>query len=498
MTKDQAPESSTTTPSKERVYVVDTNVLMHDPMSIFRFQGHDVCVTATVFEELDNHKKGPSEVARNSRQATRFLNQVISGPSTGSVVQGVVAYPLSLVDKKAKGDLLIQTDRVKLSNMPNGFDPEKADNQILQTALYLKQIRGGAEVILVTKDIMMAVKAKLFGLMTQDYENDKVLDDTDVLPSGMRKLPRNFWEKAGQFQARRTPQGDVYSIETRFLPKVLRNASVNEFAYWEDAQKPFLARVIHHDEKALTLCSVQSHNSEKTAVFGIRARNPEQSFALGLLCDPEVDFVTLLGVAGTGKTLLTLAAGLEQVIELKLYSEIIFTRATVPVGEEIGFLPGTEKEKMDPWVGAVDDNLEVLLGDAEDEKDGVFKTGTPAGKASSLEQLRRYIKVKSLSFMRGRTFINKYLVIDEAQNLTPKQMKTLITRAGPGTKVVCMGNIGQIDTPYLTEGSSGLTYAVEHFRSGDPSLPFGWPHYGHIILTETVRSRLASQAEKVM
>jgi len=214
----------------------------------------------------------------------------------------------------------------------------------------------------------------------------------------------------------------------------------------------------------------------------VGARNREQNFALNLLLDPEIDFVTLLGQAATGKTLLALAAGLTQVLESRRYTEIIMTRATVPVGEDIGYLPGTEEEKMQPWMGALEDNLEVLL------------QGDPAagewGRSASTDLVRTRIKVKALSFMRGRTFINKFLIIDEAQNLTPKQMKTLITRAGPGTKVVCLGNIAQIDTPYLTEGSSGLTYVVDRFK--------GWAHSGHVTLQRGERSRLADFAAEAL
>jgi PhoH-like ATPase len=203
---------------------------------------------------------------------------------------------------------------------------------------------------------------------------------------------------------------------------------------------------------------------------------------MNLLMDPQVDFVSLLGQAGTGKTLLALAAGLEQVIEARRYSEIIMTRATVPVGEDIGYLPGTEEEKMQPWMGALEDNLEVLnKGDS---------SSSQWERSSTQDLIRSRVKVKAMSFMRGRTFVNKFLIVDEAQNLTPKQMKTLITRAGPGTKVICMGNIAQIDTPYLTEGSSGLTYVVDRFK--------GWSHAGHITLQRGERSRLADFASEAL
>jgi PhoH-like ATPase len=227
---------------------------------------------------------------------------------------------------------------------------------------------------------------------------------------------------------------------------------------------------------------VQDYSNSKFNVWGINARNKEQNFALNLLMDPNVDFVTLLGQAGTGKTLLTLAAALQQTLDLKLYSEIIMTRVTVSVGEDIGFLPGTEEEKMNPWMGALEDNLDVL--NKSDETAGDW------GRAATQDLIKSRIKVKSLNFMRGRTFLKKFLIIDEAQNLTPKQMKTLITRAGPGTKVVCLGNIAQIDTPYLTEGSSGLTFVVDRFK--------GWHHNGHVTLQRGERSRLADYAAEAL
>jgi PhoH-like ATPase len=231
-----------------------------------------------------------------------------------------------------------------------------------------------------------------------------------------------------------------------------------------------------------TLEIVQDYSNSKFNVWGINARNKEQNFALNLLMDPNVDFVTLLGQAGTGKTLLTLAAALQQTLDLKLYSEIIMTRVTVSVGEDIGFLPGTEEEKMNPWMGALEDNLDVL--NKSDDTAGDW------GRAATQDLIKSRIKVKSLNFMRGRTFLKKFLIIDEAQNLTPKQMKTLITRAGPGTKVVCLGNIAQIDTPYLTEGSSGLTFVVDRFK--------GWQHNGHVTLQRGERSRLADYAAEAL
>jgi PhoH-like ATPase len=219
----------------------------------------------------------------------------------------------------------------------------------------------------------------------------------------------------------------------------------------------------------------------KHEVLGVNARNTQQNIALNLLMDPQMDFVTLLGRAGSGKTLLALASGLEQIFGMARYQQIIMTRATVPIGEDIGYLPGTEEEKMGPWMGAFNDNLDFLLSGIK-AKEGRFKIG--------MEEIMDKVRIKSLSFMRGRTFADRFVIIDEAQNLTPKQMKALVTRAGNGTKVVCLGNIAQIDTPYLTEGNSGITYAIERFK--------GWKHYGHVTLPLVVRSRLAEHASAVM
>jgi PhoH-like ATPase len=226
---------------------------------------------------------------------------------------------------------------------------------------------------------------------------------------------------------------------------------------------------------------VRDYSSSNHAVWGITARNREQNFALNLLMDPEVDFVSLIGMAGTGKTLLTLAAGLQQTLDDNRYTEIIMTRVTVPVGEEIGYLPGTEEEKMTPWMGALMDNLEVLTK---------TESGGDWGRAATNDLLSNRIKIRSVNFMRGRTFLNRYIIIDEAQNLTSKQLKTLITRAGPGTKVICLGNIAQIDTPYLTETTSGMTYVVDRFKS--------WQHSGHMTLLRGERSRLADYSSEVL
>ena len=268
----------------------------------------------------------------------------------------------------------------------------------------------------------------------------------------------------------------------------VKNWHPNAFLSSQDDEQPFEALVRNVDGDAAIIETTKDFQSDSHSVWGINARNQEQSYALNLLMDPEIDFVSLIGMAGTGKTLLTLAAGLEQTIEQKLYSEIIMTRVTIPVGEDIGFLPGTEEEKMTPWMGALMDNLEVLNKTEADKDDPSFSSEW--GQAVTNDLVANRIKIRSINFMRGRTFLNRYIIIDEAQNLTSHQLKTLVTRAGPGTKIVCLGNIAQIDTPYLTETTSGLTYVIDRFKQ--------WEHSGHITLVRGERSRLADFASEAL
>ncbi|AMP37844.1 MULTISPECIES: PhoH family protein [Ralstonia solanacearum species complex] len=462
-----------------KLFVLDTNVLMHDPSSLFRFEEHDVYLPMMTLEELDNHKKGMSEVARNARAVSRTLDQLVAG-TDGVMDDGL---PLSkLGNRDAQGHLFFQT-RLNDIKLPDGLPQGKADNQILGVVSALQQQRPDRHVVLVSKDINMRIKARALGLPAEDYFNDRVLEDTDLLYNGVLSLPADFWQKHGKnIESWQDPKTGTtfYRLSGPLVPSFL----VNQFVFLEpnDGSLPLYAQVKELNGKTAVLQTLKDYTHQKNNVWGVTARNREQNFALNLLMHPEIDFVSLLGQAGTGKTLLALAAGLEQVLDQKLYNEIIITRATVPVGEDIGFLPGTEEEKMQPWMGAFDDNLEVLQ--KSDDNAGEW------GRAATQELIRSRIKVKSMNFMRGRTFVNKFLIIDEAQNLTPKQMKTLVTRAGPGTKIVCLGNIAQIDTPYLTEGSSGLTYVVDRFK--------GWSHSGHITLARGERSRLADHASDVL
>ena len=466
------PRRQPATPPK--LFVLDTNVLMHDPTSLFRFDEHDVFLPMMTLEELDNHKKGMSEVSRNARAVSRSLDNLIAAAKAG-IDQGV---PLdSLGNREAAGRLYFQT-QVIASMLPSTLPIGKADNQILGVVRALQEQHPDRQVVLVSKDINMRIKAHTLGLPAEDYFNDQVLEDTDLLYSGMLQLPPDFWDRHGKGVESWQQGGFTWY---RITGPLVASFMLNQFV-WLEGDMPLAARVKEIAGRTAVLQTLRDFGNHKNSVWGITARNREQNFALNLLMDPEIDFVTLLGQAGTGKTLLTLAAGLAQVIETKRYTEIIMTRATVPVGEDIGYLPGTEEEKMQPWMGALEDNLEVLT--QSDPSAGDW------GRAATSDLIRHRVKVKAMSFMRGRTFMNKLLIIDEAQNLTPKQMKTLVTRAGPGTKVVCLGNIAQIDTPYLTEGSSGLTYVVDRFK--------GWAHAGHMTLQRGERSRLADFAADVL
>jgi PhoH-like ATPase len=458
----------------QKLFVLDTNVLLHDPSSLSRFQEHDIYLPMMTLEELDHQKKGMSEVARNARQVSRSLDTLVA--EEVELDQGL---PLAkLGNRDARGRLFFQTSALH-STLPADLPMGKADNQILAVVQALQDLYRQRAVVLVSKDINMRLKARALGMVAEDYFNDQVLEDSDLLYCGITQLPEDFWNTHGKDIESWQQGGTTFY---RICGPLCSQFVANQFVFLE-GQMPLHAQVREANGQTAVLATLRDYTHGKNSVWGITARNREQNFAMNLLMNPDCDFVSLLGQAGTGKTLLALAAGLTQVLETKRYTEIIMTRVTVPVGEDIGFLPGTEEEKMMPWMGALEDNLDVLnLSNGEG--------GNEWGRAATMDLIRSRIKVKSLNFMRGRTFLNKYLIVDEAQNLTPKQMKTLITRAGPGTKVVCLGNIAQIDTPYLTEGSSGLTFVVDRFK--------GWPHSGHITLQRGERSRLADYAAEVL
>ena len=460
----------------KRLYVLDTNVLMHDPPALFRFEEHDVFLPMMVLEELDNAKKGLSEVSRNVRQVSRFIGEMMSKQGVDDLETGLeLRVPDELDMEACRGRLFFQT------TMPETHssllrDSSFADNEILSTVMSLRETMEDHKVILVSKDINLRIKAAILGAHAEDYFNDKALDDLQLLYRGLREEDESFWERYPDMESWTEAGATHYRIARTEGDDWFPNQCV---AIGQGDGVEAIVREVTKDSVVLRL--VNDYKSGNRNVWGIQARNLEQNFALNLLMDPQIDFVTLLGQAGTGKTLLTLAAGLAQTLDEKRYTEIIVTRATVALGDDIGFLPGTEEEKMTPWMGALTDNLEVLTQPQE---------GGEWGRAATNDLLSSRVKVRSLNFMRGRTFMNRYVIIDEAQNITPKQMKALLTRAGPGTKMICLGNVGQIDTPYLTETTSGLTFAVDRFKD--------WSHGGHITLRRGERSRLADFASEVL
>jgi PhoH-like ATPase len=461
-----------------RIFVLDTNVLMHDPASLFRFQEHDVFIPMVVLEELDAAKKGVSEVARNVRQVSRFIDEIINDAETDDIDNGLELNSARQLNGHSEpcGRLFLQT-QILPDNLPDNLPGKNADNSILGTTLSLQKKNPDKVVTLVSKDINLRIKARVVGVHTEDYTSDKVLDDVDLLYTGINELPANFWDaKSEALTSWQEDMRTLYEIKGQPLEECYPHQSL-----YTDEGAGFEALVKKMDKEKTTLVLATDYKKNNQAVWGVNARNREQNFALNLLMDPDIDMVTILGAAGTGKTLLTLAAGLAQVMDKKIYRDIIITRVTIPVGEDIGFLPGTEEEKMAPWMGALLDNIEVLTNS---EESGEWE------RAATADLLTKRIKIRSLNFMRGRTFLNRYIIVDEAQNLTAKQMKTLITRAGPGSKLIVLGNISQIDTPYLTETTSGLTYVVDRFKN--------WEHSGHITLMRGERSRLADFASEVL
>ena len=455
-----------------KLFVIDTNILMHDPTAIYRFEEHDIYLPMVVLEELDNHKTGISEVARNVRQTNRMLVELMSNSTHDQIVAGL-PLPNYLNKDKAKitGRLFFQTDDFK-ELLTTPLPGHKVDNSLLATALGLQKKKPDQQVMIVSKDINLRIKAGILGIPAEDYYNDKVLDDVSLLHSGMHVLPHDFWDTHAKNMEAWQESGNTFY---RITGPLTEEWNPNDCISTQDNEFQAIVRQLEPGHAVVQ--TTRDYTQSKHAVWGINARNREQNFALNLLLDPDIDFVTLQGSAGTGKTLLTIAAGLTQVLDQSRYTEIIMTRVTIPVGEDIGFLPGTEEEKMTPWMGALMDNLEVLHSTQD---------GGSFGRGATQDLLQNKIKIRSLNYMRGRTFLNRFIIIDEAQNLTSKQIKTLVTRAGPDSKIICLGDIKQIDTPYLSETTSGLTFAVDRFKH--------WQHSAHMTLTRGERSRLAYYA----
>ena len=454
---------------KKSVYILDTNILLHEPFAFLSFQEHDVVLPMTVLEELDSIKDRHKDVSRDARVAIRALEDALLNATPEQVLAGV---PLpSKEGAKGIGCLSIFNDYT-LEQTAGKLSYNENDNRIINTAIHIQNLRKDSKVVLVTKDINMRLKAKGAGLKhVEDYRTDQLIDDIQFLTKGYHQFSGDFWANVKSCKSEAEGRNTTHYIKKDILP----NAYINE--YLLDEGEHFAGKVIGWDDDELAIADLSRERLMAKNAWGIHPKNIYQGMAMDALLDPTIDLVILTGPAGCGKTLLALASALEQVVERGLYDKVIVTRSTPEIAESIGFLPGTEEEKMAPWLAAITDSLEVLHKQDEN-MDG------------SLNYImdKANIQFKSVNFMRGRSIQNAFVLLDECQNLTASQLKTIITRCGEGTKIVCSGNLAQIDSNYLTALTSGLTYIVERFKD--------FPGSSTINLNGVVRSRLASFAEE--
>ncbi len=450
----------------QKVYVLDTNVLIHDPNSLLNFEEHRVIIPMTVLEELDKLKSGKSSVAAECRAAIRLIDAVLGDAEPSLVQQGL---PIRRGPEGVQGTLSVLMDRVS-DDKQDYLSNELNDNKIINQLVMLQARDIRCKVILVTKDINMRLKARACGLAAEDYHNDQLVSDIRQVSKGYLQFTESFWSRIHAVETRQLMGETVHILPRQAVADPLY---INQFIVDEEG---FVGRVREIDAEKIVLLDLPKDRLMGARAWGLKPRNLHQALALNLLQDPEVHLVSLTGPAGSGKTILALAAAIEMTVEAKRFNKIIATRSTPPLAEEHGFLPGTEEEKMDPWLGAISDNIEALHLNDE----------SPSGSIDYVKS-RANIQFKALNYIRGRSFQRSLILIDECQNLTPHQMKAIITRAGEGSKVVCLGNLAQIDTPNLSATSSGLTYMTERFK--------GFAHGGHMQLQGVPRSLLAEYAE---
>lgn len=456
------------TEAERKFYILDTNVLLHEPLALYSFQEHNVVIPMTVLEELDRIKDRQKDVSRDARVAIRCLEKLFQDATTEQISQGVE------IDHKGVllgGSISIFADH-HASFLQESFSEDEPDNRIINAALYLQQSKAPSKVILVTKDINMRLKAKGAGLKyVEDYRTDKLIDDVDLLSKGYQQVEGDFWDTIKECETFNRGEDTFHQLKTDLIKQPYPNQ------YILDQNHDFVGKITDQFSDGVELLDIGYDRIMGQQAWGITPKNIYQGMAINALLDPSIDLVVLTGPAGCGKTLLAVAAALELVIEQKQYDKIIVTRNTPDIAENIGFLPGTEEEKMMPWLASVTDTLEVL-----------HKNDNCSTSSVNYIMDKANIQFKSVNFMRGRSIQNSFVLLDECQNLTASQLKTIITRCGEGTKIVCSGNLAQIDSNYLTPVTSGLTYIVERFKDFEGS--------ANIFLNGVIRSRLAEYAEE--
>ncbi|RDB42853.1 PhoH family protein [Halomonas sp. DQ26W] len=463
----------------KRLYVLDTNVLIHDPAALYQFEEHEVVIPMTVLEELDKHKNGLREIARTARQVSRTLSDLTNQVSFDEIQQGI---PIPRAGGTPMGRLrfLCYPELKSLEHLE-----ESPDNRLLAETCQLRDERPDASVILVSKDINLRVKAAALRVPVEDYLTDRAFSDSDAMLDGVRIYPDSEAGDNGPWDqlevdvtVERVDHHTFYRLEGCMPADWHLGMLVSDSE--NGASFEAIVRELGPHHARLQLLTNYRH---KAGVWGVHAHDSRQNFALNLLMDDDIDLVTIAGSAGTGKTYMTLAAAFQQTLDGKRFERIVFTRAPITMSEDIGFLPGTEEEKMSPWMGAFHDNMDNLL---RDEHDG----STSWSQDATRTLIGSRVQIRAPGFMRGRTLNDTFLIIDEAQNFTPKQLKALVTRAGRNTKIVCLGNVGQIDTPYLTANTCGMAAVVQRFSN--------WAHASHVTLRSVERSRLALAGEELL
>ncbi len=442
--------SKNTTNSKRKKIVIDTNVILFDALAILRFGDADLHIPISVIEEIDKFKRDQGENGRNARQFSRFIDVL---RAKGSLAQGVQL-------DNSEAVVYINTEFV-MAGVPHELDFAKADNRILATALALAKQHPRVKVELISKDINLRIKADVYGIFAKDYEPEKVSDG-------------DLYE--GYLEIEVTPDEIDSFYQTKKINLANFRLQANQYLIMKDKANPNHSAIGRFDQKEGCVVPI---SNPADSIWGIHARNVEQSFALDCLLNDEILFVSLVGKAGTGKTLLAIAAGLHKTLDQGHFQRLLVSRPIFPMGRDIGYLPGDIEQKLNPWMQPIFDNVEFLMG--ADKK--------AAGRAQELIN-QGMLNIEPLTYIRGRSIPKQYLIVDEAQNLTPHEIKTIVTRAGAGTKVVLTGDIYQIDNPYVDSANSGLTYAVERFK--------GHPISAHVTLTKGERSELAELAANIL